>query len=330
VAWLAILLPLSGCYLGHLAVHQVRLLRARQPIAPLLSDPGTPAELRAQLHLVGEARAYAARLGLAVGGQYTSYVEWPGDRIVTSVVATPPGSVEPAGFWFPIAGRVPYKGFFDAANAAAEASRLRAKGLDVCESAIPAYSTLGWLDDPVTTPMLRLGDGPLAETILHELVHATFYVPDQPDWNEGIASFIGGEASVRLFDETGRDAAERRAQVEDRRRVDLELLDLQRSVAELYAAQEPGPRREEMRRALAEASRERLGALPLQSLDAEQLAREARLNDACLALRGTYAGDLDRLTAVLERLDGDLEELVRRVAALSGSEDPLAGLEAGP
>ncbi len=325
---LVIPIALSGCYLGHLAVHQTRLLRARQPIDALLADPATTPELRARLALVMEARAFAVRLGLDVGAQYTSYVDWPGDRIVTTLVATRPGTVEPVGFWFPIAGRVPYKGFFDPARAAAEAERLRARGLDVCETPVPAYSTLGWMDDPVTGPMLRRGDGFLAETVLHELVHASIYVPDVPDWNEGIARFIGEEASVRLFAETGRPAAERRARVEEQRRIDAELLRLRSAVAELYAAAKPGSERDAARTALAAEARAALAALPLETLDAVEVAASLPLNDACLALRGTYAAHLERLRELLSALDDELPAFVARIRAAAGADDPLAALAA--
>src|SRR5258706_10807921 len=75
----------SGCYLGHLARGQMRLLCARVPIEELLHDPSTSAELRAQFERVAEVRAFARELGLAVGDRYTEYAPWPGDFVVTTV-----------------------------------------------------------------------------------------------------------------------------------------------------------------------------------------------------------------------------------------------------
>src|SRR5262245_59467267 len=205
-AVLLALVPLAtpGCYLGHVTAGQMRLLAARRPIDAVLADPATPEPLRERLALAPQARELARGLGLEVGGQYTTYVAWPGDRVVTAVVATRPGEVEAAGFWFPIVGTVPYKGFFDPARARAEADRLRGRGYDVCEVAVPAYSTLGWLDDPLTEPMLRGGPGRIVETIVHELVHATVFLPDAADWNEGVATFVGQEASVAWYAAAGR------------------------------------------------------------------------------------------------------------------------------
>ena len=71
-------------------------------IDDLLAAPDTPPDLAGRLRLAGEVRDFAKSLGLEVGRQYTSYVDWPGDRIVTTVVATRPGEIEAAAFWFPI------------------------------------------------------------------------------------------------------------------------------------------------------------------------------------------------------------------------------------
>jgi predicted aminopeptidase len=312
-------LGISGCYLTHVAGGQLRLLRARQPIEAVLVDPATPPELRHQLELVQRAREFAVNLGLEVDRQYTSYVPWPGDRIVTTLVATRPGEIEPAGFWFPILGRLPYKGYFDPEKAAAEAARLRAQELDVCEVPVRAYSTLGWFDDPVTGPMLRSGDGELVETILHELVHATVYLRGHVDFDEGVASFVGEEASVRFYSRAGEpeQAVRRRARVEERHRLDAQILALRQRVQELYESAPPGAERDAARRRYEEEARAEIAAPHAERL---------RLNDACLALAATYASDIPRYAEKLEALDGDLAAFVGRLREVADADDPREAL----
>jgi len=306
----------------------MRLLRQRQPIAEILADPSTTPGLRERLTVVEQVRAFAVDLGLDVGGQYTSYVDWPGDRIVTTVVATRPGEVDPTGWYFPVVGRVPYKGFFDSERARAEVEHLRAGGFDVCEYAVPAYSTLGWFDDPVTGPMLRGAEGPTVETILHEFVHATVFVRSDADFNEGVASFVGEEASVLFYAETERpDAARReRRRVEDGRLVQAERLRLRKQVAELYAATPPGPECEATRADLERAARRAIAALPLSSDATAAAAAALPLNDACLALSGTYAADVDAYAARLRTLRGDLRAFVALLRAAASAPDPRAAL----
>jgi predicted aminopeptidase len=319
---------MPGCYLGHVAAGQARLLHARRPIAELIADPATPADLRERLAWIHEVRAFASGLGLEVDEQYTSYVDWPGDRVVTTVVATPPGSIEPYRFWFPIVGRVPYKGFFDPALAHAEAEGLRADGYDVCEVPVRAYSTLGWFADPVTGPMLRSSDGALAETLIHELVHATVYLESQADFNESVASFVGEEGSVRFFAASaGEEAARReRARVTDARRIAGAVLALRREVEQLYAREAP-PQARAAERAAAEArARAAIAALPLATRDPARVAADVRLSDACLAIARTYAADVDAYAERLAELGDSLPAFVARLREAATADGPRAAL----
>jgi predicted aminopeptidase len=193
---------------------------------------------------------------------------------------------------------------------------------------VPAYSTLGWLADPVTDPMLRHGDPYLVETLIHELVHATVFFADDADFNEGIASFIGQEGAVRFYALRGQGEAVR-AQVEDERVVQAALLSLRAEIGALYAASEPGAARERHREALEGAARERLADLPLRALDAAAIAEHARLNDACLSIAATYAADLSAYAERLARMGGDLPAFIARARALEGSNDPRAEILAG-
>lgn len=320
--WMLALAP--GCYYTHLASGQMRLLMARESIEDVRADPETPERLREQLGLVEAARLYATKIGLEVGGRYTSYVAWPGDRVVTTVVATRPGEVEAASFEFPIVGSVPYKGFFDIAAAEQEADGLRDQGLDVCVVPVTAYSTLGWMDDPITAPMLRRDDGKLVETVVHELVHATVFVASQPAFNEGVARFVGQEAAVRFFaDDTSR-SEDVRARVAEDRAISAALLSFRDRVGALYASETDPDRRQSERQALESAFRETLAATPLALRDSAAVAARVRLNDACLALGGTYAADTTLHVELLDALGGELPVFVQRLRDAAASDDPRA------
>ena len=325
----------TGCYYGHLAVGQVKLLLARQSVDQLLADPATDTELRRKLQLVQRARDFAVVLGLEVQGQYTSYVPWRHDRIITSIIATRPGTIEASNFRFPIIGAVPYKGYFDQERAEREAARLRIEGLDVCLGAISAYSTLGWFDDPLTAPMLNASSGRLVETVIHELVHANVFVKSQPNFNEGVANFIGEEAVVLFYADkanstndandaddvlnaypSGDDEQRRsnlnkgevdpRDRIRDDRLIAVTLMSLRDEIAELYAADLSEQDRQLRRAELETSGRRALGDLALTSRSAARLAERARINDACLAIQGTYVSDTPRHLEVLAQLDGDL------------------------
>ena len=311
-------LNLSGCYYSHLASGQMKLLWRRQPISEAVLDANHPARVRELLHLVESVRRFARDLGLRVEDQYTSFVDWPGDRIVTTLVRTRRGSLEAVPHWFPVVGELPYKGYFDQAWAETEATRMRDEdGFDVCVSAITAYSTLGWFADPVTTPMLAHGAAGLVETILHELVHATAFLPNEADFNESVAQFIGQQAAIRFFEEHAEDApltlptadAVRNA-IADRQTISEVILAFRNELGEI----EEEPDRAKRRIPLESKARKDLATLPLRVLDAEAVATDVRLSDACLALRGTYVEDGPRHAEVLIALDGDLEAMIARLS----------------
>ena len=77
------------------------------------------------------------------------------------------------------------------------------------------------------------------------------------------------------------------------------------------------------RRADLEAQgRELLAALPLRSRNASDFAKRARINDACLAIQGTYVVDTPKHRAVLDALGGDLAALVTRLREAARDADP--------
>ena len=294
----------------------------------LLEDPATSPALRAQFVRVAKVRDFADSLGLAVGGRYTSYVDWPGNALVTAVVATRPGSVEPVTSWFPIVGHVPYRGYFDPAKARAYADSLRVEQLDVCLVEVPAYSTLGWFDDPLTGPLLRQEPALVVETLLHELLHATVFVPGDAEFNEGVAAFFGQEARVRFYaDREGADAGAReRRVVALQRRLRGELLALRREVEALYDALPPGAERDARRAALEAEARARMVALAPSGGDPATWMDRVRTNDACLALSGTYHADTPALEVVLAALGGDLGAFLAAVERSAASPHPRAHL----
>jgi len=297
---------------------QNRLLRARRPIEAVLEDPATPAEIRERLLLVLQVREFAIELGLDVGEQYTGFAAWPGDRVVTAVVAARPGAVTPAGFRFLLFGELPYKGFFDRGRAERESGALRADGFDVCEVGVSAYSTLGWMDDPVTEPMLLEEPGQLVEVLLHELVHATVYLKGHATFNESIASFIGEEGSVRFYESRHQPerAHRRRLEIEDARRVDAALLRFRGEVSALYASQDSGTNRDEIRRDLETRARRRIRELPLRPTD--YVRRQIRVTPY-------PTEDVGRL---IERCGPDLFMFSSDYPHVEGGRNPLKRFEA--
>lgn len=309
----------------------MQLWQRQVSVDQVLRDPDFDPEQREALAAIPTLRDYAQALGLEAGDQYRHFVPEPRDRILTNLVATRPGEVRAHGFRFPLVGRVPYKAFFERERAEREAARLRTQGFDVCVSGVPAYSTLGWFDDPVTAPMLAYGPGVLAEMVIHEWVHATFYVAGDAGFNEGVATFIGQEGAIDYFETRhGSEAAGReRARVDDEREIARTIAGARDRIKTLYQSA-GGPERDAVRAQIHSETRAALAGTAFATRDSDRVAARVRLSDACLALASTYEADLARYRGRLDALGGDLSAFVERARAAAKSATPRATLLGEP
>jgi predicted aminopeptidase len=102
-------------------------------------------------------------------------------------------------WWFPIVGTVPYKGFFDKADAEVQAKELEGLGFEASIRGTEAFSTLGWFDDPVVSTTLKNAPSRIANTVIHESVHTTVWIPGSVPFNESLANFVGSQGAVDFF-----------------------------------------------------------------------------------------------------------------------------------
>ena len=181
----------------HLARGQIDLILGSEPVAEVLANPALETRTRERLLFVGAVLKFAHdELGLAGYTNYTCYYDTDGQPVSWNVSASPPHRFAPYQWWFPIVGSVPYKGFFERERAERERDRLAAEGYDAIARSVSAYSTLGFLSDPLLSTMIRYRDGDLADLILHELTHATVYAAGQTEFNESLATFVGKTGSL--------------------------------------------------------------------------------------------------------------------------------------
>jgi predicted aminopeptidase len=199
---LALVASLSACtgvsYLWQGARGQMDLLARARPIAALLDDADTPAPLRDKLVLARDLRAFAVReLTLPDNGSYSRYSELGRTYVLWNVIATPALSLKPAVSCFPVAGCVAYRGYFAREDAEAFAAAQREAGFDVFIAGVPAYSTLGWFDDPLPSTVLHYSELELARLLFHELAHQVVYVADDTTFNESFAVAVEEEGLER-------------------------------------------------------------------------------------------------------------------------------------
>lgn len=231
---------LTGCahlgYYAQLAKGQMELLSRREPIAEVVGNPQRDPELRRRLALVLDARSFAiATLALPDNASYTLYADLGRPYALWNVMATPEFSLEPIESCFLIAGCVAYRGHYSLARAQAQVEDLRRQGYDVDIGGVPAYSTLGWFDDPVLNTMMHWSDAVLIGTVFHELAHQRLYVQDDTAFNESYARFVEQQGLREYFRGGQIDEAQDSVQRERERQFTRLVLETRARLATLYA-----------------------------------------------------------------------------------------------
>lgn len=235
----------SGCslpYYAQSASGHLSLMSDARPVDEVLADGATDDELRARLESAVRVRDFASReLDLPDNDSYRAFVEVEGDAVVYSVVAAPEFSLEPRTWCFLFVGCLAYRGYYDRLDAQEKAVELSNAGYDAEIRNTPAYSTLGWFDDPLVSTMLDWGDVALARIIFHELAHQQLYIDDDSAFNEAFANVVAEEGLRRFLRQRGADDVMEKLEARRRRQNDFhDLLGATRERLEtLYRSELP-------------------------------------------------------------------------------------------
>lgn len=324
----------TGHYLLRAAWSEGSILVHRRQISTIVADPRTSPQVAAKLRLVLAARAFAAdSVGLAAKQSFTTYTQLDRDTLVLVLSGSSPDRLEPYTWWFPIVGRVPYKGYFDFKQARDAERQLSARGFDVYLRPSSAFSTLGWFNDPLLSTTLGADSIDLANTVIHELTHNTYYAPSGADFNESFANFVGARGSAWFFRTRGSPAA---ADEADARWSDEKLMarfwaDLYHSVDSAFKAHPADSlaRLEARDTVYARARREAIDVLgpKLRTIGPRALER-MRLDNAVLLARRIYDTDLDVFDQLWVLEKADLRKTVVEIIELAKGrpDDPFGAL----
>jgi predicted aminopeptidase len=334
-ALLASALALSSCSAGYVvrsAWYQAEMLGSRVPIEKVRRQGRLSPKQLAALDIVQDVKAFGREIGLHATKNYDS-VAMGFNRRIYNVSACAPLAFTSKTWWFPIVGRVPYLGYFTEKDARASADKLTGEGYDVYLGQTGAYSTLGWFRDPILPSMLEWGEYDLAETILHELTHATVWVPGGVPFNESLASFVGEEGAFRyLKARHGEDSPEyrqARERFEDDERWNALLHGVYMDLAAVYDDTGLDAGAKAARKAAIVASLpERVAAAPFHTPALYERAAHGVWNNARLAMFRTYNSDRPAFATLLARENGDLVRFIERVRQVAGKGEPFAALRA--
>ena len=302
------------------AAGQLELLANSQPIPDVIGKSGTA--LATRLERIRKIREFASReLGLPNNGSYTRYTDLGRPYVSWNVFATPELSLKPRQWCFPIAGCVNYRGYFREALAMGESKRLKAAGDDVYVGGVPAYSTLGWFDDPVLSSFVSWPETEVARLIFHELAHQLIYVKSDSTFNESYATTVE-EAGLERWLAARHDSqlTKLAARADHMRTIFRDLVRTTRAkLAEAYASNASD---EDKRRAKQEIIAAMKAAYEAAKQGEPGLSGYDRWfaqqpNNAAIAAIGLYTDRVPAFRELLHESNGNLPTFYQRVRELA-------------
>ncbi|MCU0325016.1 MAG: aminopeptidase [Spirosomaceae bacterium] len=180
---------------------QFKIIWNTVQVEDVLADKNYPDSLKKQIRLIQEIKQFAVdSLGLNPSKNYTTFYDQQGKPILWVNTASEKFELKAKKWDFPILGEFSYKGHFEKEIADAELNQLKAEGYDTQQNEVSAWSTLGYLKDPILSSMLTRSPGRLAALIIHETTHGTLFVKNSLEFNENLADFIGDYGAIRFLE----------------------------------------------------------------------------------------------------------------------------------
>jgi predicted aminopeptidase len=199
-------------YVTQAAVGENDLLVRARDIDELVREQRVSGRMGRLLSQVAAIKRFGEAHGLTATKNYTKYVRVDRTVAVWVVSASDPLRFHSRSWSFPLVGSFTYLGWFGRKEADAYGAELRTEGLDVDVRGAGAFSTNGYFEDPVVSTMIAPGPeatGELANVILHESAHASFFVRNQSTLNESVANFVGDTLGTQYVEDTfGHEAKE--------------------------------------------------------------------------------------------------------------------------
>ena len=321
----------SGCYTLKEGTTMLGYLNRAVPLEDLVAKETASDDDRKFVQRVEDIRRFATEeLGLRESKNYTRYVELDRDYLAAVVSASPKDSFARYEWWFPVVGKVPYKGFFNVEDARKERAKLEKKDLDVWIRGVDAFSTLGWFRDPLYSYMKKYSDRQLAELIIHELLHATVYLKNNSQFNEQLAEFVGSEGA-RLYMEkiSGNSAAPSTAENSDDAQADNAayitfIRGLIAELNEVYKSDIPRDEKLQRKKEIIGSAKIRFDANYDTLFKTENYRGFSKLpvNNAYLELYNLYYEEDHFFRDLYERSGRDLPKLIAAAKTLTGRGDP--------
>ncbi len=331
-----ILIPLlSGCaditYYWHSAKGHLAIMHKREPIDDLIDDPELDKKLKQRLELIREIRQFSIdQLALTDSGSYTDFAQLDRPYALQNLFATPEFSTKLLSWCYPVAGCTTYRGYYEQQRLNKFVKQLEIEGNEIYIVQVPAYSTLGWFDDPVLSSFIHWPEFRLAGLLFHELTHQRIYIDDDSKFNESLASavqqvgtqlWLNHRQQIDQLDQFNRSLSYRGDVV-------LLIESARNQLAELYHSELDDEDKRRQKQAIFQTSRQRYEDISTAHNYRDGFAKwfASELNNAKLASVSTYHALIPSFVAMINAHDNDFEaffDYVEKIGVLDKEQRDL-------
>jgi predicted aminopeptidase len=308
-----------GVYLAAQGWGEIRIITGTVGISEFSKQANLGETEKQNLSLIPMIKSWAVdSFGFDPSSSYSRVFDQKGKPLLWTVTGSETWAIQPYEWNFPLLGKTDYKGFFSKQAAMQEHNRLLAEGYDAEIRKVSAWSTLGWLPDPLLSETLKRKRGSFCNLIFHELFHGTCYIPGHTSLNENLASFVAHISTCRFL---ARDTSSLRIylnQVHDSGIFRNYVLRKTRFLRAFYAA--AGKRNDNMlvKLKFLQQISDSIDLLPLLSPGKFSAEKEEilRSKNAYFTGFGQYEQMQDSLENVFNNIyRGDLKKMVRHLRA---------------
>ncbi|MCR9204734.1 MAG: aminopeptidase [Halobacteriovoraceae bacterium] len=161
------------------------------------------------------------------------------DAVTYLVIASKFNMIKPREECFPFMGCFPYLGFFSQEKALNFAKDLSSESWETYVRPVYAYSTLGYFEDTILSSFFHYQEFELAELIFHELFHTLFFIDDEVDLNEALATYFAREMALTYFSYTDVQREGKKAREENFAALNRSFVKTIRELKEIYEKEAP-------------------------------------------------------------------------------------------
>ncbi len=297
-------------YYWHTAKGHMAIMHKRVAIDDILADPESEKNLQKRLILVKQIRHFAfEQLALPESASYTDYARLDRPYALQNLVAAPEFSTRPVTWCYPFAGCTSYRGFYQQQRLDDFVETLKVDNHDIHISRVPAYSTLGWFDDPILSSFINWPDHRLAGLLFHELTHQRIYLDDDTRFNESLATAVQ-QAGIRLWlsaREQSAQLARYNRSLRYRRDVVLLIESGRKQLSALYQREQSDEWKRDQKQKIFQAMRKQYEEVSHVHNYRDGFAKwfASDLNNAKLASVSAYNALIPAFISMIEAFDND-------------------------